>query len=158
MGNNLYIGAVNGIVICVDSMDSAGFHGRLYHRYQAEPVLFNSMDSMLMEMERVFDGLNFPRRGDRQRMFIKRNSVQTEYGERLMTDEELLEKHGQQQTFIVRVQHRQNNSWQGQITWAEKNIKLNFRSIWEMVHLMEDAIYEDLPPEERPKTERWNDD
>ena len=155
MGNNLYIGAVNGIVLCIDGTAEAGFSGRLYHRYSAEPIGFGSMTGMLYEMEKLFDGLQFPRRGDRPRVFVKRNEAQTEYKEKHMTDEELLEKHGQQQTFIVRVQHRQNSTWQGQITWAEKNIKLNFRSVWEMVHMMENAIYEDIPEEEVPKVPEW---
>ena len=86
---------------------------------------------------------------------MKREEGKTEYKEKLMTDEELLEKHGQQQTFIVRVTHRQNSTWQGQITWAEKNQKLTFRSIWEMIHMMENAIYEEIPEEEVPKVEAW---
>lgn len=155
MANNLYIGAVNGIVIGVDGVSKAGFYGRFWHRYSKEPVRFGSMKSMLSQMEKVFDGLQFPRRGDRPRVFVKRDEMQTEYKEKHMTDEELLEKHGQQQTFIVRVQHRQNSTWQGQITWAEKNIKLNFRSVWEMVHMMENAIYEEIPEEEVPKVPEW---
>ena len=155
MGNNLYIGAVNGIVLCVDGADKTGFSGRLYHRFSAEPLGFDSMTGMLLEMEKLFDGIQFPWRGDRPRVFVKREEAQTEYKEKYMTDEELLEKHGQQQTFIVRVQHRQNSTWQGQITWAEKNIKLNFRSVWEMVHMMENAIYEDIPEEEVPKVPEW---
>ncbi len=33
-----------------------------------------------------------------------------------MSDQELLSCYGQQETFIVHVQHRQNNTWQGRIT------------------------------------------
>ena len=155
MANNLYIGAVNGIVIGVDGVSTAGFYGCFWHRYSKEPVRFGSMKSMLSQMEKVFDGLQFPRRGDNPRVFMKREEGKTEYKEKLMTDEELLEKHGQQQTFIVRVTHRQNSTWQGQITWAEKNQKLNFRSVWEMIHMMENAIYEEIPEEEVPKVEAW---
>ena len=57
-----------------------------------------------------------------------------------MKDETLLEKHGDLGTFIVRVQQRQNSSWQGRITWTEKNQTLHFRSTWEMVKLIESAI------------------
>ena len=75
-----------------------------------------------------------------------------------MADQELLGHRGQQETFIVRVQHRQNNTWQGRITWADKNKTLNFRSIWEMVHLMENALYENATPEEMPQVESWEDE
>ena len=57
-----------------------------------------------------------------------------------MKDEELLSKHGDLGTFIVRVQHRQNSSWQGRITWMEKDKTINFRSVWEMVKLIESAV------------------
>ena len=37
-------------------------------------------------------------------------------------------------------------------------INLNFRSIWEMVHLMENALYENASPEEMPHVESWEDE
>ena len=52
-------------------------------------------------------------------------------------------RHDRQETFIVKVQHQHNSTWQGKITWAEKNKTMNFRSLWEMIHLMEDAIGEE---------------
>ena len=57
-----------------------------------------------------------------------------------MSDEELLSKHGDLGTFIIRVQHRQNSSWQGRITWSERNKTVYFRSIWEMIRLIADAL------------------
>ena len=57
-----------------------------------------------------------------------------------MSDEELLTRHGDIGTFIVRVQHRQNSSWQGRITWMEENKTLQFRSVWELIKLIESAV------------------
>ena len=57
-----------------------------------------------------------------------------------MSDENLLSKHGDLGTFIVRVQHRQNSSWQGRITWMEQNKTICFRSVWEMIKLIESAV------------------
>ena len=57
-----------------------------------------------------------------------------------MSDKDLLEKHGDLGTFIVRVQQRQNSTWQGRITWMDEDKSVNFRSIWEMVHLIEEAV------------------
>lgn len=51
-------------------------------------------------------------------------------------------------TFIVRVQYTQNNSWQGTITWNEKNQTQHFRSALEMLHLMDNAIGESAPPQD----------
>lgn len=43
-------------------------------------------------------------------------------------------------TFIIKVEYCQNNTWQGRITWAEENKKVAFRSMLEMVKLMNEAL------------------
>lgn len=57
-----------------------------------------------------------------------------------MSDEELLNKHGDLGTFIIRVQHRQNSSWQGRITWMDEDKTVYFRSMWEMLKLIDSAV------------------
>ena len=57
-----------------------------------------------------------------------------------MGDKSLMTKQDNLGTFIIRVQHRQNSSWQGRITWKEKKATLCYRSIWEMVKLIDGAI------------------
>ena len=46
----------------------------------------------------------------------------------------------QKGTFIVKINHTDNASWQGQVTWADKNITKNFRSTLELIKLMDGAI------------------
>ena len=57
-----------------------------------------------------------------------------------MKDEELLSQHGDLGTFLVHVQHRQNSSWQGRITWMDQNKTVYFRSALEMMKLVADAL------------------
>ena len=57
-----------------------------------------------------------------------------------MSDEELLDRHGDLGTFIIRVQHRQNSSWQGRITWMDEDKTVYFRSMWEMLKLIDSAV------------------
>ena len=45
-------------------------------------------------------------------------------------------------TFEITVRFRQNATWQGQITWAEKSMKQNFRSVLEMLKLIDEALAE----------------
>lgn len=49
-------------------------------------------------------------------------------------------RHGDCGTFVVRIQHRQNGSWQGKVTWAEEGKTLCYRSVWELMKLMESAV------------------
>ena len=73
-----------------------------------------------------------------------------------MKDEELLMKHGDLGSFIIRVQHRQNSSWQGRITWVEKNQTMYFRSAWEMMKLMESALDTVSAPEDMEDEATWD--
>ena len=43
-------------------------------------------------------------------------------------------------TFVVHVSGQENESWQGQVTWADKNEKVSFRSALELIELMDKAI------------------
>ena len=157
MGSELYIGAPNGIVLCVDGIDRGGCYGTFYHAYRNDGVKFSSLGEMLFRMESFFDKIDYPRRGNTPRNFTGETGYTTiEKREKIMSDKELLGRHGEQETFIIRVQHRQNSTWQGRITWADKNKTLTFRSLWEMVHLMENALYEDAKPEDTPSYQSWD--
>jgi hypothetical protein len=46
----------------------------------------------------------------------------------------------QNNTFIVRVENRQNGTWQGKIIWADEDRTEHFRSVLEMLWLMEEAM------------------
>ena len=43
-------------------------------------------------------------------------------------------------TFIVKVDNRQRNTWQGEIVWAEENRRQHFRSSLELLMLMNEAM------------------
>ena len=74
-----------------------------------------------------------------------------------MADEKLLEKRGDLGTFIVRVQHRQNSSWQGRLTWIEEDKTVYFRSIWEMIKLVESAL-DTVDSEELMENVSWSEE
>ena len=73
-----------------------------------------------------------------------------------MSDKELLNKHGDLGTFIIRVQHRQNSSWQGRITWMDKNKTLSFRSVWEMIKLIASALDTVSEQDDSSDGKSWN--
>ena len=159
MADQCYIGTPNGVVVCVDRLSAEGCDGRFYHAYRKEEITFRGLGEMLFRMEQFYDVINFPRRANNVRDFMEKERVYvSDKGiEKMVTDQELLKHRGSQETFIVRVQHRENNSWQGRITWVDKNKTLTFRSIWEVVHMMENALYEDASPEDIPQIRSWDD-
>ena len=140
-----YIGAPNGVVLCINDVRDGEPWGELYHSYSLEPTPFENFEQMTLLMERLYDKLHFPYPATNERSFIDENKpqprhTQIEERNRIMSDENLLSKHGDIGTFIVRVQHRQNSSWQGRLTWMEQDKTISFRSVWEMIKLIESAV------------------
>ncbi|MCR4694790.1 MAG: hypothetical protein K5773_05680 [Pseudobutyrivibrio sp.] len=46
-------------------------------------------------------------------------------------------------TFVVHVNKTENKTWQGQVTWADRDEKANFRSAMELVNLIDAALEAD---------------
>ena len=152
-----YIGAPNGVVLCVNSMSDGEPAGLLYHSYRTDALPFSNTEEMVLHMEALYDALNFPHPGTNERSFAPVEKTGEHYTERdrIMKDEALLSKHGDLGTFIIRVQHRQNSSWQGRITWMEENKTISFRSVWEMVKLIENAVDTVCADEDKEETPSW---
>lgn len=154
-----YMGTPNGIVLCVENREKSRFGGRFYHAYSNAATEFMSMDEVLFQMEEFYDSLNYPCPTTDERTFMNRSRGTKPGPERMkmMEDEELLSKHGELGTFIIRVQHRQNSSWQGRITWMDKNKTVYFRSIWEMIKLVAGALDTVSVSEEEQREVTWED-
>lgn len=45
-------------------------------------------------------------------------------------------------TFIVHISQSENATWQGQVTWADKNVTKNFRSALELIKMMDGVVQE----------------
>ena len=137
-----YIGAPNGVVLCINRARGGELGGVFYHSYSPDPVPFENIEQMTLRMERLYDWLRFPHRSENSRSFSpgERTYQTKEERNRIMSDQSLLSRHGDMGTFIVRVQHRQNSSWQGRITWMEQDKTINFRSVWELIKLIESAV------------------
>ncbi|WP_051192137.1 hypothetical protein [Butyrivibrio sp. VCB2001] len=43
-------------------------------------------------------------------------------------------------TFVVKIEHCCNETWQGEVVWAEENRKEKFRSTLELIRLMDEAM------------------
>ncbi len=149
-----YISAPNDIVLCVDQKVGQLLKGRFYHAYSEEALPVASTEQILFRFEQFFDAMGFPHPTTLERSFgVNEEKNAKQERTRKMSDKELLSKHGELGTFIVRVQHRQNSSWQGRITWMEKNRTLNFRSVWELLKLIVSAVETVQEVEEEPEEE-----
>ena len=152
-GNQVYMGTPAGVILCVNGLgdveDPYDLDAYLWHGYRPDAARVTVPEHMLDEMEDLFDLINYPRATTSLRSFSEDDDVRphgagTRPGNpstvpRYLSDSDLLQKRGDLATFIIRVQQRANSSWQGRITWVEKNRTLRFRTIIEMVKLVESA-------------------
>ena len=159
MRSQWYIGIPNGVVMCVDRYEKMELSGRFYHAYSRDPVPYVNETQLIFQLEQFFDEIKFPHPTTNSRTFAteKAETAITCEKEKIMSDEELLSRHGDLGTFIIRVQHRQNSSWQGHVTWMEQNKTVHFRSVWEMIKLIESAVDTVSEPEDSGQEPGWDE-
>ena len=151
---DLYISpaVASAVRVCVDKYNDSDWSGRIYTRINKEPISFRNISEMLDRMENIWNTIGFPQEATINRSF-RNQKIQNEksgivcvtYLENNTKDKikvELSEadmdkKRGEQDTFIVRIQYRQNASWQGHVTWVDENRTVPFRSALELIKLLD---------------------
>lgn len=119
--------------VCIDSYENAVPVGCFYNPYLEQPKHFRSLTQFLMEMERALDAMDFPR------AFTASRSFASPPAQRPSPPEEAASM-GKTATFAIKVLFRQNTSWQGTIIWLEGRREQSFRSVLELIQLMDSAM------------------
>lgn len=136
------ISAPNLAGVCVDGVADGCPRGRLYNKYQANGCRFANVYELLKELENTCNLSNYPQSSTQERTFGSQRGAMKEKKkvEQMVSADEILEKSGELATFVIHVKYRQNSTWQGDIFWAEKQEKCNFRSALEMLKLIDSAL------------------
>lgn len=122
-------------VVCVDSYEEGVLAGRFFNPSCPEGQSFNSLSQFLVQMEDLFDKLQLPQSFTAVRAFSEPPLARgTQAPDRSPSRE------GALCTFAVRILFRQNASWQGSVTWLEEKREQSFRSVLELVLLMDSAL------------------
>lgn len=145
--------ARNLICVCVDDNKDADYQGLIYHQYADEPISFNGIADMILEMENLFDEWDFPQRGLAERKFDKKKEnhkrpVPETEDDRLKIEiisdthgvRNVQNKKGKLGTFVIQVVFRQDASWQGHVIYQEDNEKLDFNSALELIKIIDRAV------------------
>lgn len=120
-------------IVCIDSYENQVLRGRFYNPYIEQGKSFQSLIQFVAEMEQVLNDMGFPQSYNAVRNFAE----PPEFHGR-PPEEEILS--GEVATFAIRIMFRQNASWQGSVTWMEGKKEQSFRSVLELVLLMDSAI------------------
>lgn len=119
--------------VCIDSYENGIPSGRLYSRSLPEGKAFHGVTRFLLEMEQALDETDFPKAFTELRHFITPSEGKTA----ARVNEQ---RKGAISTFTVRILFRQNASWQGSILWQEGRQEQFFRSVLELILLMDNAL------------------
>lgn len=136
--------APNVVCICADKLTETSCSGRLYTRYGSTSESFDDISALLLKIDRFFDKINYPEASTRSRSFNedKTGSMQPRKInlEASVSGDEFLKNKGKIATFFVRVQSRQNSTWQGVFWWAEKDTETEFVSALDVLKLIDRAV------------------
>jgi len=123
-------------IVCVDSYTNGVLAGRFFNPYRREGERFQSLTQFLVKMEQVLDVMNLPQSFTSARAFAP--PPKRKPGDAPATEVQ----EGTLATFAIRVIFRQNASWQGSVNWLEEGREQSFRSVLELVLLMDSALGE----------------
>ena len=119
--------------VCVDDRQDGRFSGRLYNPYWEGGVPFSSVMEFLTRMEELLDQMQFPQSFTAKRTFGGTPAQGT------VSPTSLNVRQGKEATFYLKVLFRQNASWQGTVKWVEAGQEESFRSVLELLLMMDSA-------------------
>ena len=118
-------------VIAVDSYENSVPKGRIFNTFLKSDEPFEGVISLLKKLNSMMDEMNYPAsynilRGFSPVELVSENAEEVTGGEKA--------------TFSVKVIFRQNSSWQGTVAWLEGKREESFRSVLELLFLIDSAL------------------
>ena len=133
MTENRWVHESRKTIVCIDRYENGNPQGRIYNSY-ADPETFQSLTQFLIKMETLLDDLQLPQSSTALRSFCSLT-------EPLPCPPPIRQiKKGLLATFEVQVIFRQHTSWQGTVVWLEERSEQSFRSVLELILLMDSAL------------------
>ena len=131
--------------ICIDQYQGDDMKGRIFHVIRKEPICFRGILSFIKGMDELLDTYDFPQAGMKLRTFSTGIKV-IEKEPNLVLNETTQVKdvlRGKLATFRIRILFRQNATWQGTIRWVEQGEEQKFRSVLELLMLIDSCFAKD---------------
>ena len=129
----LWVSENRKITICVDNYEEGILKGRFYHAAQGM-CRFQSLAQFLLKMESVLEEMQEP-----QSYTAKRTFSTMRFPDEYPENDSVFRK-GDKATFELNVLFRQHSSWQGTVVWKDRKFEQNFRSVLELILLLDSAL------------------
>lgn len=126
--------------ICVDRYENEVLIGRLCNSYYEKPIPFSSTISLLKIMDSIFDHFEYPQRSIETRSFSEEAKKDPLSNTPVLSSPVQMDEGGQLNTFYVKVIFRKHATWQGSISSISDKSEYNFRSVLEMLLLIDSSL------------------
>lgn len=133
MPNMLWCPENSRIQVCVDAYENGVPTGRFYHP-MGEAQEFSSLTQLLVQIETILNEQRLPQSYTMPRTFS------TILEQREAGPPPPVSPNGICATFVLKILFRQHTSWQGSVVWKERKREESFRSVLELIHLMDSAL------------------
>ena len=122
-------------LVKIFSYTNGNMTGALYNPYFERDLYFESIVQLFLLLDELQNSLSYPQESMRSRQFQKKKDAQ----ERCLYNEKI-----PQATPIATVKmsilFRQNASWQGTVVWTDRTLEAQFRSVWELIQLLDEVL------------------
>lgn len=125
-------------ILMIDAYNHKTVQGRIYNQFTSSYTRFYSFMEFVLLLEKGFEVNHYPLRGAALRRFYK--EVSNEPFTCTIHADQQRQFRGKLATFILKVKFRQNTSWQGELIFVGKQKKEYFRSVLELMKLMDNAL------------------
>ena len=123
-------------VVTIYSYDERVAEGIVLDTYSGKSYAFRGLVNLLLLMEELEDRCGNTGKFMENRSVCRDSNAASEPVAAQKRDEVPLA------TFGVRILFRQNASWQGQLVWNDKRQEVCFRSVFELIKLMDNILCE----------------
>lgn len=113
--------------------------GVLINSCSDQMMYFGSLIQFLMLMDEMQDSLNYPQESMENRTFDKDSRFR--YTPENTPTQEELRKARPIATFKISVYFRHNASWQGNIAWLDQSAEVQFRSVLELIKIIDSVLH-----------------
>lgn len=148
MPENKFLNRFHSTVVCVDSYTDKNLCGRLYNDILESPVEFKSTAEFLLYMLSILNKMDFPKPFLEMRMFSDSLyfDIPVKQTEKTAANKDILSDiiTGKMATLSLRVIFCQNSSWQGKISWFDSGAEESFRSVLELIVILDNNLYKKI--------------
>ncbi|WP_036612289.1 hypothetical protein [Oribacterium sp. P6A1] len=146
------LNGIDLVCIAVDNRTEEDFSGSIFTQYSEDAVRFDSSKDMLNKLDELYDEWGFPEASEKPRSFLFRRlnpegGVQPENPKKRLVNmakevksRDVSGDKGRLATFHVLTEMRQHSSWQGKALWVEKEEKIEFLSVLDLLFFIDDAL------------------